>query len=266
MSINEVSIKKYIKTYPAKEGISNFIQIASVSGIIWRSYEIAAFSKLNLERPVLDLGCGDGRFAKLIFTEKLDYGLDVSKQSVMRAKKSNAYLHYFVADAGKIPLPDQSIQTVFSNSVFEHIENLNSVLSEISRILKPGGELIFTTHDPSSKEFFIAKLLRKIKLIPVALFYEKVFIKLLQLETVWDINTWHKKLSLVGIEVYESKMLVSPKDALFYEIFLPFAYLQNRFNILKKIPFTKYFFLILKPDFNQKINSGRNLFIQARKM
>src|SRR6266542_2974275 len=138
--------KEIIKAKPLKKGISDFIKIASVSGIIWRSWEIAALSKIVLKRPVLDLGCGDGKFSKIVFAQKLDYGLDISDLNINKAKKNYAYLEYFVASAANIPLPKQSVQTVFSNSVFEHIKNLDPVLSEISRILKPGGELIFTTH------------------------------------------------------------------------------------------------------------------------
>ena len=38
-----------------------------------------------------------------------------------------------------IPLPDQSIDLIISDWVFEHIENTDFVISELDRILKPGG-------------------------------------------------------------------------------------------------------------------------------
>jgi ubiquinone/menaquinone biosynthesis C-methylase UbiE len=49
------------------------------------------------------------------------------------------------ADLEKIPLDDSSVDTIISNMVVEHIENIDRVLREFSRVLKKGGNLIFRT-------------------------------------------------------------------------------------------------------------------------
>ncbi len=78
-----------IKPNSLKKTLSSFINNASISGAVWRTSEITALSRVALKRPVLDLGCGNGSFAKLIFTEKLDYGLDISESELNKARSVN---------------------------------------------------------------------------------------------------------------------------------------------------------------------------------
>lgn len=48
------------------------------------------------------------------------------------------------ADAGQLPLPDGAFATSVSNSVFEHLPDLDACLREAHRVLRPGGRLMFT--------------------------------------------------------------------------------------------------------------------------
>ena len=254
-----------IKTNPLKTSLDLFLNNASISGAIWRRTEIAALSGITLKRPVLDLGCGDGRFTKLMFSGKLDYGLDISKGAIEKARKNKIYKSYIISDAHIIPLPDKSIQTVFSNSVFEHIPNLLPVLAELSRVLKPSGKIIFTTHSPLSKNFYGVRILKKLNLNRIARIYEKIFCQMLQLKTVWDKETWYKNLNSVGFEAQEIHTIVSPKTAFWYELFMPITFLQNRIPILKKMKMTKLVLFFMRPNFSEPHPEGRNFFIVAQK-
>jgi SAM-dependent methyltransferase len=100
----------------------------------------------------LDLGCGDGRITKIIMEKagaewKL-IGLDVDQEEIDLAKEVGIYEKVHVANATHIDDLDNIFDFVFSNSVLEHIDNLMPVLTEVSRVLKPGGKFIFTV--PSS--------------------------------------------------------------------------------------------------------------------
>lgn len=259
-------MNKNVKAYPTLKSINDYINFASVSGIIWRSHEISALSGIIMRRPILDIGCGNGVFSKIVFNDRLDWGLDIYKDLINEAKKNNSYRKYLVADAHKIPLKTHSIKTVFSNSVFEHIKELDGILTEISRVLKPGGELIFTTYSPLGKKFFLENLLKKFGLNKLASRYKMIFCRMLKIRTVWSLKTWEEKLKEKGFRIEESKEIISPYAAFLFEIFLPFAYFQNRVSILKKIPITKIIFSIINPDFKSTSNSGRNFFIRARKI
>lgn len=109
-----------------------------------RSVESTLFSRIKFIEPVLDIGCGDGIFASLTFKNRITYGLDPNKRELICAKNSNAYENLICAYGNKIPLKDNSVGTVFSNSVLEHIKDLRPVFEEIYRVLKPGGLFVFT--------------------------------------------------------------------------------------------------------------------------
>ena len=99
-------------------------------------------------KNLLDFGCGTGRFAKRIQARGVRYtGIDSSQGMVDAAKKGNHgeenSFKYF--DGLNIPFADASFDTVVSSRVFIHLLKSpegNVVLSEIKRVLVPGGRFI----------------------------------------------------------------------------------------------------------------------------
>lgn len=92
---------------------------------------------------VLDLGAGAGIVAQMNFTGLAQKvcGVDLDPRVV-----DNPMLHEGrVSDAGEIPWEDNVFDVVFSDNVFEHLDDPLSVYREVSRVLKPGGVLLFKT-------------------------------------------------------------------------------------------------------------------------
>ena len=97
---------------------------------------------------VLDYGCGPGNdlvgFSEFSKTAKL-IGADVSSTALVAAKKrcelhkKNIELIKLDENSNLIPLSANSVDLVHSSGVLHHVKVLNNVLSEIHRILKPGG-------------------------------------------------------------------------------------------------------------------------------
>jgi len=100
----------------------------------------------KFEPPVLDIGIGDGRNSKLLFVsqEKIDVGIDIDPNGVKIARTSGMYKKVVVADAAKMPFEDKSFKTIISNSTFEHIKEDTLAVKEVSRVLLPGGNFLFT--------------------------------------------------------------------------------------------------------------------------
>lgn len=97
--------------------------------------------KKNIQSPSLDFGCGDGFFAQSAFGEKnIDIGLDVYQSRIREAK--HIYKITQVYTGHHIPYSDQSIHTVVSNCVFEHLPHIQDAIAEIYRVLKPQGYLL----------------------------------------------------------------------------------------------------------------------------
>lgn len=111
------------------------------------------------ERPrVLDLACGSGPFA-LAWAERggAVTGVDFDRELLAagRARWHEAHPDpgalaeptWTAGDAGRLPVADRAVDVVFCNSLLEHVPDWRSVLSETSRVLRPGGiAVVYTTN------------------------------------------------------------------------------------------------------------------------
>lgn len=105
-------------------------------------FEARVGELLSPSAVLLDAGCGRtvpvlrkflGRAARLIGVELVDFtevppGIETHN-----------------ADLAHLPLPDASVDLIMSRSVFEHLVDPKSVYREFSRVLKPGGRIVFLT-------------------------------------------------------------------------------------------------------------------------
>jgi SAM-dependent methyltransferase len=93
---------------------------------------------------LLDLGCGTGHTKntfKNISPAIYWVGLDISDSPEVQARYSsnNNIVTY---DGEKVPFMNNSFDIVYTNQVFEHVRDPKTIISEINRILKPGGYLV----------------------------------------------------------------------------------------------------------------------------
>jgi SAM-dependent methyltransferase len=120
---------------------------------LWRAVELRTAAQETYERPLLDLGCGDGLIARALFGRgRVDVGLDPWARQALKAARSGVYRWVQRADGCRLPFSDGAFATVFSNSVLEHIPVVAPVLREVARVLqspapargRPGGRFVFT--------------------------------------------------------------------------------------------------------------------------
>ena len=91
---------------------------------------------------ILDLGCGTGHLtAKIAAKSARVIGLDRSSEMILQARLAYPAIRFEVADATKTKLKE-SFDAVFSNATLHWIKEPERVLSEISRLLKPGGRFV----------------------------------------------------------------------------------------------------------------------------
>ncbi|TAF67235.1 MAG: class I SAM-dependent methyltransferase [Cytophagales bacterium] len=96
-----------------------------------------------LQGKLLDFGCGRKPYQDLFQVEEY-IGLDTEQSGHPHEGEERSQIDVFY-DGNTIPLPEESFDAVFSSEVFEHVFELEHSLSEINRILKPKGKLLFTT-------------------------------------------------------------------------------------------------------------------------
>jgi len=107
-------------------------------------YRIDRISKY-LSGHWLDFGCADGGYDEELLARGLDAvsGVDVEESRIAEATRRNLpNADYTVVDGRTLPFEDAYFDGTFMNEVFEHVADETRVLSEIFRVLKPGGVLI----------------------------------------------------------------------------------------------------------------------------
>ena len=93
----------------------------------------------------LDLGCGDGRLSAQLDAAEL-VAADVSTVALDRARSRlpEARLVQLEPDE-PLPFPDNDFDLVLCAETLEHVRDVQLLLSEARRVLRPGGELAVTT-------------------------------------------------------------------------------------------------------------------------
>lgn len=111
--------------------------------------------QLNLSagERVLDIGCGPGylceSMAKIVGRDGAVVGIDVSTDliAVCNRQKASAWISYEIGDATRIAQADESFDVVVCTQVAEYVPDVDRVLLEAFRVLKPGGRTIFVATD-----------------------------------------------------------------------------------------------------------------------
>jgi ubiquinone/menaquinone biosynthesis C-methylase UbiE len=107
-------------------------------------------------KRAIDIGCGDGFWSEKLKKQEWDVvSIDGKDKRYNGAMSVNA--------EGALPFPDNAFDLVWVCEVLEHIKNLDALITEIERILKPGGLLIATV--PNSN-FWLFRFFKYFKIHP----------------------------------------------------------------------------------------------------
>ncbi|MCK5708675.1 MAG: class I SAM-dependent methyltransferase [Candidatus Aureabacteria bacterium] len=116
-----------------------------------RNLRMKLIKQFCSEKTVLDMGCGSGEYTCLTakFAKEV-IGLDFGEAMLIKLKErlndkkiNNVYLMQNDMES-KFSLKDAAFDTVYSFATLYYISNLSSLISEMYRVLKPGGHAIFS--------------------------------------------------------------------------------------------------------------------------
>jgi SAM-dependent methyltransferase/uncharacterized protein YbaR (Trm112 family) len=190
-------------SYPVSEGVADLIGEARDPGPIQRRFEqpwvarayerylrsalqiflsrqhfdeqseFAIYRSLlgNPSGAVLDLGCGTGLFARRLARETPDalvIGLDLStamiEEAVAQAREHAVAVDFIRAEAPELPFRDGSLGGILQSRGMSFIEDMGRLFAEVSRVLRPGGRFVASTHLPP--RFGAAAVHRRMGLYP----------------------------------------------------------------------------------------------------
>lgn len=175
------------------------------SMIIWRAWEYAAYQGWTLVEPVLDLGCGDGRFFELLWPTTSDvFGVDADPLVVHKARESGLYKDVYHCSAEKLPVQSSSFETVFANCSLEHMNNIDAVMREVSRCLRPNGTFVMSVVTNYWTEMDVLSDLIEISgATEIAASLRRRYLDYHNLVNPFPLEQWRECLKSVGLVVTE---------------------------------------------------------------
>jgi SAM-dependent methyltransferase len=177
-----------------------------------RAVEAQFYEEIDLSAPTLDVGCGEGHFASLIFDRKIEVGLDPSEESLHEASQRQAYQLLTEADGGRMPYPRGYFASAFSNSVLEHIPHVERVLEETARVLRPGAVFAFCVPNHRFNESLsISRGLEKLRLTALAKLYRTFFTYIARHRHLDSPEVWKLRLEAAGFIVEKCWDYFPPK-------------------------------------------------------
>lgn len=109
---------------------------------------------------ILNIGAGRvSRLEQFFAQAKIVYGLDPDRKALMANRRLTRKI---VGVAENIPLPDNSVDLVILEWVLEHLQEPEKALSEISRVLAPGGKVIFAAPNLLNPIIFLLATVKKL--------------------------------------------------------------------------------------------------------
>lgn len=180
---------------------------------LMRAIEGRFYQDLPLESPTLDLGCGDGHFAQITFTRSLEVGVDPWFGPLHEAKTRKNYNLLIHSYGQRMPVPENTFSSAFSNSVLEHIDDVQPVLDDLARVLKPGGVFYFCgpnhNFDPNLS---IARFLDRIGWKSAADAYRRLFDRISRHVHLDPPEVWQARVEHAGLKVVRHWNYFSPSS------------------------------------------------------
>lgn len=187
---------------------------------------------------VLDLGCGNGFYARFLRPHaRVLHGVDLS-DAITTNDNRKLYDRVLRADLGRPWTPERAYDLVFSVEVIEHVEDYRQFLANAHAALQPGGTLFLTTTTYFLMLFVLLVVYRR-QISPAAL---AEFVRGLSGEEAartrfvmrfWDYTTGHYhgfSRAQLGRGLEQAGFVVERIEHLQVQPVVPVAYLDQPYN------------------------------------
>lgn len=168
-----------------------------------RAVESRFYQDLALPEPVLDVGCGDGHFAAMALDDRPPMiGVDPWWPPLRESARRRVYRAAIQSAGAALPFPSEHFASAISNSVLEHIPDLDPVLADVNRVLRPGGRFVFCVPSDNFLPFLsVSRGLRRLGLRGLGSVYERFFNRISRHYHTDDPQSWAERLHRAGFSI-----------------------------------------------------------------
>ncbi len=158
---------------------------------------------------LLDVACGGGLLAPHVRGYR-HVGVDIGDQATRIARKHG--IETARGDVLRLPVRDESADVVVAGEVFEHVRDLDGMVREIARVLKPGGTLVCDTlADTRICKTVMVTIAERLPVVPSGIHDPDLFVDPARLTAICDKN---------GIDLKVRGLRPSVVDALLWQAHL----------------------------------------------
>jgi len=207
---------------------------------VQKKMELSKFIAADLSGKGVDLGCGSGIVGGLLIKHArlADlHGVDINEHNRSMAMEAG-YSGFSAADIASIPLSANQFDYAISICVIEHVEELFDALTEVKRLVRVGGNFVFTTPNPSYARSHLGYKFRNA--FGLHKLSEKYVEKrdLISMHThIYSEEAWIEILRAKGFKNIEVSTFFSNRqstcyDLLNWQVFFPWFYCCGKFQVI----------------------------------
>lgn len=171
--------------------------------------------------PILDVGCGDGLFARMAFETEEVWGIDIDANEGRWAAASKAYSQVILGDVTRARLPEGFFSTCVANCSLEHVPRIDLALRNIARSLKPAGKAyLFVPARDWARKLASYRLLEGIGQKDLAEFLRSSIDSFFKHHHLYDEAGWRDIVTSSGMDVEAVEPVGSTASTLAFEALL----------------------------------------------
>jgi SAM-dependent methyltransferase len=171
--------------------------------------------------PILDVGCGDGLFARMAFDTEEVWGIDIDANEGRWAAASSAYSQVILGDVTRARLPGSFFSTCVANCSLEHVPRIDLALRNIAQSLRPGGKAyLFVPAKDWARKLASYRLLESVGQKDLAEFLRSSIDSFFKHHHLYDEAGWREIVAASGMEVDALEPVGSTASTVAFEALL----------------------------------------------
>lgn len=182
---------------------------------------LSAVRRYPCPGPVLDVGCGDGLFARLAFDNVEVWGIDIDAKEGRWAAASRAYSQVILGDVTQARLPEAFFASCVANCSLEHVPRIDLALKNIFNSLQPGGVAYLFVPNPNWAQHLLSvRTLSELGAAGLASQLQHAIDQFFKHHHLYDEAGWSELVVQAGLEVVSVEPVLSSATTVAFEAFL----------------------------------------------